>query len=354
MADETKQEAQEQQQPENTPTPDEEAEFDAGWNDDPESVDEEPSAEDDAKSEEARDDEKQDDDAAPSDDKGDAAGDNAKAEEKAGEDGEGAGKEEKSSAEAEQVDPEELRRLRANEQSMMGRLDKERKLNAELQVKLQQYEKSKRENKGKVKIDEDMEALAEDFGRKFPALVDLLMEDSDEGARIREALEEGGTFTAGMMAENIHRQRETETRQYADIEAARNQHNDELARRHPEFANYILGSAEDGQKMLDTMKRWIAATMTYAEGADAMRILQEGSTDEVSGLLGRFSKAVNELSAQDQQEEAKKKQEEADRKEKEKRAADGAAVPTRRQPSKTPPAPPDDFDAAWDEAMRTP
>ncbi|TVM35610.1 hypothetical protein [Oceanidesulfovibrio marinus] len=350
MADETKQEAQEQQQPENTPTPDEEAEFDAGWNDDPESVDEEPSADDDAKSEEARDDEKQD--AAPSDDKSDAAGDNAKADEKAGEDGEGADKEEKSSA-AEQVDPEELRRLRANEQSMMGRLEKERQRNAELQIKLQQYEKSKRENKGKVKIDEDMEALADDFGRKFPALVDLLMEDSDEGARVREALEEGGTITAGMMAENIHRQRETETRQYADIEAARNQHNDELARRHPEFAEYIL-DPEKRQIMVNAMMRWVNKTMMYAEGSEIVRILQEGSTDEVSGLLGRFSTAVNELSAQDQKEEAKKKQEEADRKEKEKRAADGAAVPTRRQPSKTPPAPPDDFDAAWDEAMRTP
>jgi hypothetical protein len=329
MAEEIRlQEDQEHKQKEmssNTPAEDE---YSEGWNAASDAVVDEPEAEASEDTEEAR-------EAAPSEEETDEAQDT----------GEGTEEGETDETDETDLDPDEYRRLKAFEASMKGRMDALRREKAELELQLQQQQTPKR-NTRKVEIGEDLQFLADDFKKKFPQLVDLLEEDSDEGKRVREALEEGGTYTAGVLAENVHRQREAETRELVSAQQAAQQHYQTLAQEHPEFSEYILGGdPEKSKKLLGAIKGWISESMTFAEGAEAMRVLDKGSTSEVSNLLGRFKKAVQERQAQEQQGQVTKQK-------RDQSAADGAAVRSRRQPARAAPASPNDYEAAWEEAVR--
>lgn len=350
----TKQE--ELEQTDHTESRPDEAVYDSVW-DSPEDSDDEPSGVGVVEPEEALGEE---DDEAPSEDK-DTGDEKAEREEPAettnpeGKDGEGEDQvQDKESSADEDIDLDEYRRLKAFKDSMQGRMDKLHRENAELKMQLEQKGKPKREATKQVEIEEGLKFLAEDFGKTYPHLVDLLTEDSKEGALVREALEEGGKHVAGILGDSFHQQRESETRQIADQRALIEHTNRELAQRHPEFASYILGSPDEGQKFRGAIERWISSTMNYSEGVNAMRILEEGSIEEVSGLLGQFSKALKafEQNTQGGSTQEREKQNQASKKKREQHAADGAAVPTRRQPTKEPQAPPDDYDAAWDEAVQ--
>lgn len=120
----------------------------------------------------------------------------------------------------------------------------------------------------------------------------LFTENSREGATLRKTLEEYGPEHASVLAEAMLAKREardatSEMKQQFAVDADA-RHKMALAQAHPEYADAILEKdAAKAAELMNGVHAWIGV-LPYAEGAEMMRILNNGTTYEVSGLLAKY------------------------------------------------------------------
>ena len=210
------------------------------------------------------------------------------------------------------------------------------------QQQMEQPRESAQEEPEPPKKIEIPENLTEEFAalkKLNPAAAELALEDSPEGERLRNRMEEYGAEMALDRAEVVldKRNRDIATRK-ADIERqqqAVQEHNDRfmstLKRAHPDYAAMIVDPSrrDEAVKKQNDIFEWINAK-PYAEGARLMQIAKAGrDPNEICALLTQF----------ESERQAKPKQ--AD-------PTGALAVPGRGAPA----APAgigdkDDFDAGW-------
>lgn len=285
-------------------------------------------------------------------------------------------------AEAPSVSPDEQRRI-DNERSMQGRLEAERRKSAELEARLKALESRNSASPeprqeaapatpasgvayGKPisasSVDDDTRIMVNEFAKENPELAQLIIEDSKEGARMRRILAEyGGDHTATAAELIVEKRRmvaaEADRVQAAQVDVVVN-HYKRLAAEHPEYADALIGATDEAiaakGRLHDEMMAWVK-TLPYDQGAYAANVMQEGTTDQVSFVIGEFKKAKAAVAAPaavsaptattpNPQPASKIDQ-------RTKRAAESAlAVPVRGAavlPKTTPDK--DDFDAGWHE-----
>ena len=120
----------------------------------------------------------------------------------------------------------------------------------------------------------------------------LFTEKSREGDVLRKMLEEYGPDHATVIAEAMLAKREArgvaeEMRHQSAVDADA-RHKMTLAQAHPEFADAILEKdAAKSAELMNGINAWIRV-LPYAEGAEMMRVLQNGSTSDVSDMLAKY------------------------------------------------------------------
>lgn len=120
----------------------------------------------------------------------------------------------------------------------------------------------------------------------------LFTEKSREGDVLRKMLDEYGPEHASVIAEAMLAKREVrgvaeEMRQQSAVDADA-RHKMALAQAHPEFADAILErDAAKSTELMNGIHAWIRV-LPYAEGAEMMRVLQDGSTSDVSDMLAKY------------------------------------------------------------------
>jgi hypothetical protein len=249
-------------------------------------------------------------------------------------------------------DLETLRKKAATADSMLGRLEAERRRNAELAKELEAFKAKEQARQQaapidvRLKLDQEMAALVEGLSKENPECAKLALEDSKDGARIRRILSEYGTDIAATQAEIIldHRGKAAQEQTVAATakKAAEEQHYAKLAEDHPEFGEVLRN--RDPEKVA-AMQKDIAAwinTLPYGEGSRYAEVLLKGNTAQVSEVLGKFKLfALAQLETQRTKAEDTKREQAA--------AAAGFAVPSK--PRAVPKQQPneDDFDSAFDE-----
>ena len=120
----------------------------------------------------------------------------------------------------------------------------------------------------------------------------LVQERSSDGEKMRRVLEEYGPEHMSVLAQAVLARREMQNdaaqmrKQFAgDV---RERHEMALAETFPEFADAILGrDAAKTAELQDGIQAWIGQ-LPYAEGAEMQRILGNGTTYEVSGMLAKY------------------------------------------------------------------
>jgi len=279
--------------------------------------------------------------------------------------------------EAPSVSPDEQRRI-DNERSMQGRLEAERRKTADLEARLKALESrdtAKPEHRQEAapaspasgvaygkpisasSVDEETRILVNEFAKENPELAQLIIEDSKEGARMRRILAEyGGDHTATAAELIVEKRRmvaaESERAQAAKVDVVVS-HYKRLAADHPEYADALVGATDEAiaakGRLQGEMMAWVK-TLPYDQGSYAARVMQEGTTDQVSFVIGEFKKfkaaaPATALAPQEDTQPVSKVDQRT------KRAAESAlAVPVRGAavlPKTTPDK--DDFDAAWRE-----
>lgn len=293
----------------------------------------------------------------------------SEAEESSGEEAQEQGTEEQASAEAEPSPDgkeapsssealEELRKKAHGYDSMMGRLNQEQKRRAELEAELERLRRApaSAETDGgqaqrepsqpaakTVELDEGMRALVEGLPENLRG---VFHEDSADGTRLRKVMEEFGPEQASILAEVVvdHRTELSarQRRETSQAEEVRRSHFATLSEKFPDFAPAFAGDAVQLRVLQDGIEQFIGH-LPYGEGTRLARIAREGTTEEVAELLEKYT-AYRSGSGSG-----------TDAKKVEQAAKDGYAVPTRSVPQlNNKRVPPDDFDAAFDEAVKAP
>lgn len=239
-------------------------------------------------------------------------------------------------------DLEELKRKAHGYDSMLGRLKKEQQRAQELEQLLAGYQtpqavQPQQQMNTQPGIEENLNA---EIGKLPESYQPLFRENSTEGRRVRKLLEEYGEDHALSVAEIIQSKREMEAyRKQIQTDAtkrAEDEHYRILSNAFPEYADAFAGDQVKMQELQRSVNSWIN-TLPYAHGAEMARIVQAGTPHEVVSMLTEYKKYA---------EAAGKKKAVRDN------AMTNLAVPSR---GGTPPAAqpdPNDFDAAFEEAVR--
>ncbi|MBI9110324.1 hypothetical protein [Maridesulfovibrio ferrireducens] len=192
-----------------------------------------------------------------------------------------------------------------------------------------------------VDPDEDIAEDVKDILRVNPDFKAILLEDSDQGKRIRANLMEFGAEAAVPMLESIHQSRDVSARLDAVTRSheqdERKVHFERVGKAHPDYMELVADPSkkEELGQFNNKVTNW-AETLPYKEAKVVFNVMEKGSASEVSELLTKYKKATSG------------KVDTVDRK----KAAAVIAVPGKRKG--VPPAKPDsdDFDAGFDEAAR--
>ncbi len=235
----------------------------------------------------------------------------------------------------------------------------------------------------KAAIPDELKDDATEFERNFPDYFRFLEEDSPLGNRMRNALRDYGPDQAALIAETKMLREEIEaTRREAKEEAfaiARSIQEDQtkkhfvkVAEKHPEMAwRKDPAKEKDWAKFTTQVREWIE-TLPYRQAHQALEVADRGDTGQVIQLLDEYKAAMENKSGND----APPKQENspgqetppggtaketppvsdngrhtARSKEKEELIRAAEAVPSRPAPPPAPRPNPDDYDAAWNEAV---
>lgn len=232
-------------------------------------------------------------------------------------------------------DLEELKRKAHGYESMLGRLKKEQQRAAELEQQLAGYRAPQQEQQP-ASIDDDIEA---EIAQLPEEVQPLFRENSREGNRVRKLLEEYGQEHALSVADMIQSKRSLEAYQRQvqgdNVRRMKEEHDRILSEAFPEYADAFNGDTAKMQSLLQGVNTWINS-LPYAQGVEMTRIVQGGTAREVVSMLNEYKKsstagkkaAVKNL------------------------ALNNLAVPSR---GGTPPAAQadiNDYDAAFEEAVR--
>ncbi|WP_031484426.1 hypothetical protein [Maridesulfovibrio frigidus] len=190
-----------------------------------------------------------------------------------------------------------------------------------------------------VDPDEDIADDVKDILRVNPDYEKILLEDSDQGKRIRANLHEFGAEAAVPMLESIWQSQEVSARIDAVTRSheqdERKNHFAKVGKAHPDYMELVADPAkkEELGKFTSNVTSWIE-TLPYKEAQLAFKVTKSGSASEVSELLTKYKKATSG------------KVDKVDRN----KAAAVIAVPGKRKGS--PPSKPDsnDFGAGFDDA----
>lgn len=227
----------------------------------------------------------------------------------------------------------------------------------------------------KVAIPDELAKDAEEFQRRYPDLYADLEEDSPAGNDMREALRDYGPLQAAGVAkqkrlEDQLKAAREETRQSRE-QMLQTMHRQEtqghfarLAEKHPEMAwKDDPRKQEDFRAFALELNQWIE-TLPYREATDALRIRDKGSTREGIELLNRFKDSRNGTGADNNKQpspapdktpasgQTQAAPDPAKQKEKDDIISAAEAVPARPAPPKAPRPNLNDFDGAWEEAVR--
>lgn len=234
----------------------------------------------------------------------------------------------------------------------------------------------------KVAIPEELQEDAREFQDQYPDFYAYLEEDSPAGKRMRDALRDYGPEQAALVAETrmlrdeIERtRREAEektsaiTRKIQEEEVKR--HFDVVAEKHPEMGWRSSDRHKEWVDFINNVRGWIE-TLPYREAQQAMQVAEKGTADQVIQLLDAYKAATgsgqqghaDQPTQPDKQTgdspDTKTAQAEPPvsnsgnqqaREDKEKMIRAAEAIASRPAPPRPPRPDPDDFDAAWDEAV---
>lgn len=251
-------------------------------------------------------------------------------------------------------DPDdELRKKAHGYDSMKGRLNQEQKRRLELEAEVERLraqaqppapkpEQAAAPAENKAALDENMQALVNALPENLRG---VFHEESADGTRLRKVLDEFGPEQASILAEVVLERRtehsarqERETSRAEEVKSA---HFATLSEKFPDFTGAFSGDAVQLRVLRDGIEDFIGH-LPYAEGVRFSRIAKEGTTEEVTELLEKYAAY---RSGPGSGTGTQKKVAQA--------AQDGYAVPTRSVPPLNKNVPPDDFDSAFDEAVKS-
>lgn len=211
----------------------------------------------------------------------------------------------------------EQRRL-ANESSMQGRLEAERRKTADLEAQLraaqaranatpaqQNADQSASSTAAFGKpilsssVDEDTRILVDEFSKANPELAPLIVEDSKDGERMRRILGEYGADHTATAAEFVIAKRNVLAAEAQRVQAARAEvvvrHYNTLAENHPEFAEALIGVSDEARQQraefTAQIQEWVGR-LPYDQGLYASNVLKGGTTAQVSFVIGEFKKSL--------------------------------------------------------------
>ncbi|NCD22300.1 MAG: hypothetical protein EOL90_05090 [Spartobacteria bacterium] len=243
-------------------------------------------------------------------------------------------------------DVEELRKKAHGYDSMLGRLEAERRQRKDIEERLRQLEQSRQQPAPQaptpVSAPDAIRPEVEELQQRDPQLAALVLEDSKDGARLRKALEEFGVDAVEERAEVIRLRRdldsklsgiETQTNDVARQTAVQSFYA-AVAAKHADWVGVATdpARAHEHQQYMLGVRSW-AEGKPYAEGSRLFRIIEQGTPAEVIELLDRY-----------------KAEQPGTRVDPRASADDALAVPSRSGPPPKARAPKDDFDAGWNEA----
>ena len=231
---------------------------------------------------------------------------------------------------------------KAHYNSMLGRLQAEQRKRQELEERLSKLEKPAESTA--VEVPEDLQTEIEELKKRDPQLAAIVLEDSKDGEKLRKGLEEYGVDYAEERADTIRLRREVSqkvssveaTTQSAVRDAQTQAFYSAVAVKHQDWVSVTTDPArrQEYDAYMKDVRTW-AESLPYAQGAQAFRVMEQGTPAEVIDLLDRYKSAKHGNGSG----------------RKGPSAEDALAVPSRSGP---PPskkmAPKDDFDAAFDEA----
>ena len=263
---------------------------------------------------------------------------------------EGQAEADKTPEKQEPTEVEELKRKAHGYDSMLGRLEAERRQRKALEERLAALEKGNAAQPVEqavtakvVEVPDEIKADIETLKERDPQLAALALEDSKEGKKIRAALEEYGVDYAEERADAIRLRRDLESK-LASIETrtsgvaeatAVNTFYSTVATKHSDWVELATEptKSDEFHAYMGKVRTW-AESKPYSEGRRLFEIMEKGTPAEVIGLLDSYKKDTSQpVKAAHPS------------------AADAMAVPSKSGP---PPskklAPKDDFDAAFNEA----
>lgn len=282
-----------------------------------------------------------------------------------------------SPAEEPVLSPEEKSRI-ANERSMQGRLEAERRKNAELLAQLRSLESRAPAQPASPatsltapatslafaqpikadSVDEEARIQISEFVKANPELAPLIVEDSKDGERMRRILSEYGGDHTATAAEMVVEKRRMVAAEAQRVQATQKEivvnHYKRLAADHPEYADAMVGTTDESfakrAHLQEEIQAWIS-TLPYDQGVYAANAIAQGTTDEVSFVLEQFKQSQAAPVAPIAPAATQAAMPAGVNAQRTRRAAEaGLAVPVRSAatlPKSTPDK--DDFDSAWNE-----
>lgn len=231
---------------------------------------------------------------------------------------------------------------KAHYNSMLGRLQAEQRKRQELEERLSKLEKAPESSA--VPVPDELQTEIEELKKRDPQLAAIVLEDSKDGEKLRKGLEEYGVDYVEERADTIRLRREVSqkvssveaTTQSAVRDAQTQAFYSAVAVKHQDWVSVTTDPArrQEYDAYMKDVRTW-AESLLYAQGAQAFRVMEQGTPAEVIDLLDRYKSAKHGNGNG----------------RKGPSAEDALAVPSRSGP---PPskkmAAKDDFDAAFDEA----
>ncbi|MBI9113135.1 hypothetical protein [Maridesulfovibrio ferrireducens] len=239
--------------------------------------------------------------------------------------------------------------------SMLGRLEKERAEKARIQQELESLRaqqtvthvedlapaNQEQQKVGSFEIPEELQSDLDEIGKEDPQLVALFGEDSVDGKRLRQVLEDYGPDMAAIQAASLHTARQI-GEQGKEIKATvekteTDAHVSQIYSEVPDYKDLTTNPnrAQESVEYHQNLREWVSG-QPYNVAAKHFHAIEQGTPQEVAALLKEFNSAKGSASSSVS--------------EKTRQDADAAlAVKSKNTPLPKSKGSKDDFDAGWDE-----
>ena len=191
----------------------------------------------------------------------------------------------------------------------------------------------------KAEIPDEQKYAVDEFKAQYPQYSEMIEMAGKDGEVLRRVLEEVGPDMAALKIESLILKQDSEaiksdiaTRTKREVEESRSTYELTISNDHPDEAAILFGTdPEKADELIQSVNKW-AKSMPYEEAQERLRVIQSGTTKEVSELLTEFKKAKQPTVEKDAS------------------IDDAMAVPSKRTAMPTPKPGKDDFSGAFKAA----